>query len=61
MKRAYERLLVKPSCNRKPQNTGDAIVLPRSFSSYCHIALWYPGTGNFPHAQINLRYGAQWR
>ena len=35
-------------------------VCPRSFSSYCHTALWYPETGNFPHAQTNLRHGAQW-
>ena len=32
-------------------------VRPRSFSSYCHTALWYPETGNFPHAQTNLRHG----
>ena len=36
-------------------------VRPRSFSSYCHTALWYPETGNFPHAQTNLRHGARWR
>jgi hypothetical protein len=34
-------------------------VRPRSFSSYCHIVLRYPETGNFPHAQSNLRHGAQ--
>ena len=32
-------------------------VRPRSFSSYCHTALRYPETGNFPHAQTNLRHG----
>ena len=35
-------------------------VRPRSFSSYCHMVLWYPETGNFPHVQTNLRHGAQW-
>lgn len=36
-------------------------VRPRSFSSYCHIALRYPGTDNFPRAQINLKHGARWQ
>ena len=36
-------------------------VRSRSFSSYCHTALRYPETGNFPRAQSNLRHGARWR
>jgi flagellar basal body L-ring protein FlgH len=27
MKRAYERLLVKPSCSRRPQNIGDTSTM----------------------------------